>query len=89
MINRKGKFFVYIVKAKDGSFYTGYTSNLKKRIEAHNKKQGAKSLRGKLPVKLIFAKEYRYYKNALNEERRIKTLPRKNKEALVKKYPKR
>jgi putative endonuclease len=80
---RHAQYFVYIVECLDGTYYTGYTENLDRRIEQHNKKRGAKYLRGKLPVKLVYFKQYRYYKNALIEERRIKTLPRKKKEALV------
>ena len=85
-MKRHARYHVYIVQCKTGTYYTGYTSNLKKRIETHNKGRGAKYLRGKLPVKLIFAKEYRYYKNALKAERKLKTLTRKAKEKLVKGY---
>ena len=82
-IKRSGQFFVYIVECQNGYFYTGYTSNLTNRIKAHNNSQGAKYLKGKGPVKLVYAKEYRYYMIALKEERRIKTLTRKQKEALI------
>jgi putative endonuclease len=80
---RHAEYFVYIVECVDGTYYTGYTENITRRVEQHNKKRGAKYLRGKLPVKLIYFQKYRYYKNALLEERRIKTLSRKKKEALL------
>jgi putative endonuclease len=85
-IKRKGRFFVYIVQCGDGTYYTGYTQNLKERVSLHNSGKGAKYLRGRLPVKLVYTKEYRYYKNALNAERRIKELTRKQKSKLVKSY---
>ena len=85
-IKRKGKFFVYIVQCSNGTCYTGYAQNLKERISLHNSGNGAKYLKGKLPVKLVYAKEYRYYKNALNAERRLKKLTRKQKSMLIKLY---
>jgi putative endonuclease len=83
IIKREGRFFVYIVQCRDGTYYTGYTNDLKSRVTLHNSGKGAKYLKGKLPVKLVFAKEYRYYKNALKSERRIKKLTRKQKEKLI------
>lgn len=87
-MKRHGQYYVYMVECNNAAYYTGYTSNLKKRIETHNQGRGAKYLRGKLPVKLIFARKYRYYKNALNAERKLKTFTRKAKEKLVKSYKK-
>ncbi|GAH98140.1 unnamed protein product, partial [marine sediment metagenome] len=52
----------------------------------HNKGNGAKYLKRKLPVKLVYAKEYRYYKNALRAERKIKKFTRKQKERLIRTY---
>jgi putative endonuclease len=86
MKSREGKYFVYIVHCTDGTYYTGYTKDLKERIALHNSGYGAKYLRGRLPVKLVYAKEYRYYKNALSAERRIKGLTRPQKSKLVRSY---
>ena len=87
--NRKGVFYVYILECQDGTYYTGYTSDLENRIKEHNTQaRGAKCLRGKLPVRLAYVKEYRYYKNALHAERNIKKLTRKQKEELVRIYAK-
>lgn len=86
MIKRHGRYYVYIVKCRDGSYYTGYTNDLKKRVKRHNTGNGAKYLRGKRPVKLVYARQFRYYKNALKEEKRIKTLPRIKKQELAGKY---
>jgi len=79
-----GKFYVYIVECHDGAYYTGYTNDLEKRIDEHNNsKRGAIYTRYKRPVKLVYAKEYQYYKDALDEERNIKKLTREQKEELV------
>ena len=83
---RKGKYFVYIVRCSNGAYYTGYTNDLNKRITLHNSGKGAKYLRNKLPVTLVYAKKYRYYKSALNRERNIKKLTRQQKEELIRIY---
>lgn len=83
---RRGAFHVYIVACVDGTYYTGSTGNLRKRIESHNKGRGAKYLRGKRPVELVYARAYRNYKNALNAEREIKTFTREQKKALARNF---
>jgi putative endonuclease len=83
---RIGKYWVYILRCKYGTYYTGYTSNLEKRIVLHNSGKGAKYVRNKLPTTLAYAKKYKYYKSALNGERDIKQLSRQKKEELVRKY---
>ena len=80
---RLGKFWVYIVECSDNTFYTGYTPNIEKRIKLHNKGKGAKYTRDRMPVELVWSKEYKYFKKAFLEEKRIKTLTRKQKEELV------
>ena len=83
---RIGLYYVYIVECKNEYYYTGYTSNIENRIKLHEKGHGAKYLRGKGPIKLVYAKEYRYYKNALNAERRLKKITRTQKKKLIKTY---
>ena len=78
------KYFVYIVQATDNSFYTGSTRNLAKRIREHNfGAKGAKSLRGKKPVKLVYQEECLSWPAALRREREIKGWPRIKKENLI------
>lgn len=81
---RRGKFWVYIVKCADGTYYAGYTGDLGKRLEEHNcSKRGAKYLRGKTPVKLVYAKEYRNYRNAIHAEMDIKKCTKKEKITMI------
>ncbi len=82
-------FYVYIVKCQDSTYYTGYTNDLEKRLEEHNDgKRGAKYTMYKRPVKLIWSKEYRYFRLAVLEEQRIKKLRRWQKEELINEYQK-
>ena len=86
---REGEFYVYIVECADGTYYTGYTNDLEKRLKEHNDgKRGAKYLRGKIPVKLAYAKEYKYYKNAVHAEIDIKKRTRREKIAMIEVYQK-
>jgi putative endonuclease len=80
---RKGRFFVYIVECSDKTYYTGYTPDIKRRLSLHNNGNGAKYTSTRRPVRLVWCKEYKYFKPAFLEEMRIKKLSRKQKEKLV------
>lgn len=86
---RAGRFVVYIVRCATGAYYTGYTKNLDARLRLHNAGNGARFLRGKGPVELVYAKAYRYYLHAVREERRLKRRSRADKDALVRAYAQR
>ncbi|MBU0635226.1 MAG: GIY-YIG nuclease family protein [Candidatus Omnitrophica bacterium] len=83
---RHNKFCVYILKCRGGTYYAGYTQDIKKRVELHNKGKGAKYTRDRGPVKLVWKKEYKYYKKAVQEEARIKKLRRYQKKKLIDDY---
>ena len=85
-VTRHSWFWVYIVRCSDGTYYTGSTNDLRARIKLHDSGNGAKFLRGKGPVKLVYAREYRYYKNVLRAERYLKRQTRQYKEELVRVY---
>ena len=78
-----GKYYVYIVECDDKTYYTGYTPNVQKRLKLHNAGRGAKYTRDRRPVRLVWCKEYRYFKSAFLTEKKIKNLTRKQKETLV------
>jgi len=80
---RRGKFYAYIVECADDTYYAGYTPDLNRRIKLHNDGKGAKYTRDRRPVKLVWCKEYKYFKKAFLEEKRIKALTRREKEELV------
>ena len=80
------KYYAYIVRCKYGTYYAGWTNDIKKRIEAHNKGVGAKYLRGKGPVKLVYKQQFSTVKEAQAQERILKRLSREKKEILVKEF---
>ncbi len=76
--------FVYIVQCSDDTLYTGWTNNLKKRLEAHNKGTGAKYTRGRTPVILKYFETFSTKEDAMKRECEIKKLSRQGKENLIK-----
>jgi putative endonuclease len=74
---------VYIVKCRDGSYYTGLTINVRKRLDQHNSGKGAKYTLSRLPVKLVYVETCASLSAALKREHRIKQMKRAQKEALV------
>ncbi len=78
------KHYVYIVECADGTFYTGYTTNVDRRINEHNYgSRAAKYTRSRRPVKLLYTEVYDNVSSALKREYQIKKLSRKQKKALV------
>lgn len=75
--------FVYILRCADDSLYTGYTNDLDKRVDVHNKGKGAKYTRGRRPVRLVFYEEVSSMSEGLRLERTIKKFSKKKKEDLV------
>ncbi|MDF2571603.1 MAG: hypothetical protein K0R55_3207 [Sporomusa sp.] len=75
--------FTYIVQCADGTFYTGWTTNLETRVAAHNSGSGARYTRSRLPVALIYYELHSNESQARKRECAIKRMSRKDKEALV------
>ena len=87
-ITRHSSYFVYMLRCADGTYYTGFTHDLEARVTLHNAGHGAKSLKwkGKLPVELVYAKGYKYYKRAFNTEKWLKGRSRREKTELIRAY---
>lgn len=76
--------YVYILECADGTLYTGWTTNLEKRIHIHNMKKGAKYTKSRTPVSLFYFEEFETKSDALKREAEIKKLPRSSKLLLKK-----
>lgn len=77
------KHYVYILRCKDESLYTGYTNNLEARLKKHESGKGAKYTRGRGPFIVEAVKSYPTKTKALQEEYRIKRMSRHQKERWV------
>jgi len=80
--------FVYILRCKDDTLYTGWTNDLENRIMAHNSGTGAKYTRGRGPCTLVYFETFETKSEALRREREIKKLKREEKEKMVGKFKK-
>lgn len=76
----------YILRCSDGTFYTGWTNNIEKRLEAHNAGQAAKYTRCRTPVELVYLEVHETKQEAMRREVQIKRLSRKEKEDLIRNY---
>lgn len=75
--------YTYIVKCSDGTLYTGWTTDLDRRIRAHNSKKGAKYTRSRTPVVLVYYEAHDTREEAMSREYYIKHLTRDDKIKLI------
>ena len=75
--------FVYIVRCADGTLYTGWTTDLDRRIAQHNAGRGARYTRQHRPVTLVYSEEQPDRGSAMRRELAIKRYDRSRKERLI------
>ena len=80
--------YTYIMECKDGTYYTGWTNDLEKRLKDHNNGKGAKYTKARLPVSLVYYEEFHTKEEAMRREYVIKRMTRNEKEQLVSKHRK-
>jgi predicted GIY-YIG superfamily endonuclease len=76
-------FWVYILRCADGSYYTGHTDDLEKRLSEHDSGARGNYTASRRPVKLVFSQECSSREEALAAERQIKGWSRRKKEAMM------
>ena len=76
-------FWVYILRCADGSFYTGHTEDLERRIGQHQNGELGGYTATRRPIRLAFAQEHPTREEALRTERQIKGWSRKKKVAMM------
>ena len=77
------KGYMYILLCSDGSYYTGSTIDINRRILQHQNGEGANHTKKRLPVKLIYCEEYTRIDQAFYREKQVQGWSRKKKEALI------
>ena len=75
--------YTYIVQCSDGTLYTGWTTDVERRVRTHNSGKGAKYTRSRLPVTLVYYETYPTKQEAMRREGEIKQLTREEKERLI------
>jgi putative endonuclease len=72
-------FYIYILKCRDNSLYTGFAVDIEKRLETHRKGLGSKYVRSRLPFELIYSEKFETKSEALKREIEIKSWSREQK----------
>ena len=76
-------YYCYILKCADGSYYTGWTTDLERRLKQHNSGNGSRYTRSRRPVVLVYKEELPTRSAALKREIKLKRLPRAKKQLLA------
>jgi putative endonuclease len=77
--------YCYIVECADGSFYTGWTTDIERRVKTHNAGRGARYTRMRRPVKLVYHEPQPNQSSAMKREHVIKRMTREKKQKLIQK----
>jgi putative endonuclease len=77
------EWWVYILRCKDGTLYTGITTDLDRRLSQHNDGTASKYTRSRRPVSMVYRESAKTHGTALRRELAIKKLPRAAKDALI------
>ncbi len=91
MPRTRARWWVYLLRCRDGSLYTGATTDPDRRLTQHNAGTASRYTRIRRPVLMVYMEAARSHSAALRREFAIKKLPRASKEALVatQRHPKR
>lgn len=82
---KKQMNYTYMLQCGDGTYYTGWTNDLDRRLKAHNEGKGGKYTRSRRPVRLVYYEEHETKQEAMRREWEIKQLTRAGKEELLQK----
>jgi putative endonuclease len=75
--------YVYILKCRDNSLYTGYAMDIERRLEEHQLGRASKYTRGRTPVELVYCENLATKSEAMKREWHIKQLPKADKQRLI------
>jgi len=76
-------WFLYIIRCRGGQLYTGISTDVERRFAEHGSGKGAKYLRGKEPLLLLFQQSIGSHSQALKAEAKVKKMPKQAKENII------
>lgn len=79
-------WYLYILRCRDATLYTGITTDVEKRLEAHSSGRGAKYTRGRGPLELVYRETCGTHSDALKRELAVKRMTRAKKQALIRTF---
>jgi putative endonuclease len=83
MTTARSPHYVYVLRCDDDTLYTGYSTDVERRVREHDAGDGAKYTRGRTPVELVHVEAYDSRSAAMSREYEIKQLSRAGKERLI------
>jgi putative endonuclease len=75
--------YTYVLRCADGTLYTGWTTDLERRVRTHQAGKASRYTRARLPVTLVYRREHATSREARRQEAAIRRLPRKKKLELI------
>jgi putative endonuclease len=84
-INQGVNWWIYLIRTPQNALYCGVTTDVERRFNQHQTGKGAKALRGRFPLQLVWFQPVGTRRDALRLEQRIKQLPKRQKEEIVSK----
>ena len=75
--------YTYIVRCNDGTYYTGWTNDIEKRVKTHNEGKGAKYTKTRRPVTLVYYESFQTKEEAMRREWEIKQMKRGDRKSVV------
>jgi len=79
-------WFIYLIRCHNGNLYTGISTDVARRFSEHQAGKGAKYLRGKGPLQLVYQRKIGSHSEALKAEISVKKLPRQAKENMLREF---
>ena len=79
------EYYVYILLCQDGSYYTGYSQDVKNRLKQHMIGKGSRYTRMNKPERIVYMKKFETRSAAMKQEKKIKRLSHKEKTELISK----
>ena len=83
MEEEKQIWYLYILRCRDNTLYTGITVDVEKRFAAHSAGRGAKYTRGRGPLEMVYRERCGTHSDALKRERIVKSMRRSQKEKMI------
>lgn len=77
------RWYLYILRCGDGTLYTGITTDVQARLEAHQSGKGAKYTRGRGPLELVYSEDCGTHSDALKRELAVKAMTKEEKQKLI------
>lgn len=84
---RVSAYYCYILQCADESLYTGYTTDVHRRLQEHQAGRGSRYTRSRRPVELVYLEKQPTRSSAMRRERAIKSMARESKLALIHSSP--